>query len=438
MMRQHLPIPSARAPSTEQAPPQGHDWLVLLSSLLLQLILAWFFGHAYDIPIFMATGYQVATGGNPYAPADLSVVFHNAAFRGITTAGYPPPWPLMLGAIYRLVYATTGNFLAYNAAIKLPLIAANVGLAYLVRLSLLRLGSDETTARRGWLFLLFNPFLLFATAAWGQIDSMVALLSLGALISLDADRPAVSAVLLSLAISFKPTAFPLIFIPFFFYVGRQAWMRILSYYAALALGLLAFCVAPFLIFGWDSSPIQHGWNAHFIVGGGMSPFAALELIQNSYMLPGNWWLLGVLWIPALLLACLGLRGGIDDFKDLLRKGTALVLVFLLTRAWLSEQNVVLPLPLVLILSLSGDVDRRALHALWILPLAFSVVNTAMPQLLFPSMPQAMEAVLNWMDGFRTARLVAKVIVAIPWQVLGWLLVSRFLSHPRNVAVAVAA
>ena len=409
------------------------DWPALLLSLTLQFILAVLFGHAYDIPIFMASGYQVAIGASPYAPADLSLVFHNVAFKGITTAGYPPPWPLILGVIYRLAYATTGNFLVYNAAIKLPLIAANLGLAYLVERILLRLGADHATARRGWLFILFNPFLLLVTAAWGQIDSIVALLSLGALLCLAAERPAVSAALLALALSFKPTAFPLVVVPFFYYLGRHGRGKILTYYAVLAVCIFLLCVAPFFILGWDASPIERGWNAHFTVGGGMSPFAVLELTQNSYVLPGNWWLLGLLWIPALALAGLALRGGIADLMDLLRKSTGLVLVFLLTRAWLSEQNVVLALPLVLILALTGEVDRRALLALWLLPLVFSVANTALPQLLFPSMPQLMSAILRWMDGFRMVRLISKVIIVVPWQVLGWLLVRRCLARPQMVS-----
>ena len=431
------PRSPARAAINEDVAPK-RTWTILLSSLIIQLILAVFFGHAYDIPIFMATGYEVAVGGNPYAPADLSLVFHNAAFSGITTAGYPPPWPLILGVIYRLTYAAVPSFLLYNAAIKLPLIAANIGLAYLVRRVLRRLGAGEPVLHGAWALLLFNPFLLMATAAWGQIDSIVALLSLCALLVLACDRPEASAALLALAISFKPTAVPLVLIPFFYYLQSRRWKSIVAYYVMLTLGLFAFCVLPFLIFNWDAAPIQRGWNAHFVVGGGLSPFAVLELIQNSYVLPGNWWLLGLLWIPALALTSLTLRSGITDLKDLLKKSTAVILVFLLTRAWLSEQNIVLPLPFVLILALSGELDRRVWHALWIVPLVFALANTALPQLLFPSMPQVMQAVLKWMDGFRTARLVAKVVIAIPWQILGWSIVWRCLSRPRAAAAALPA
>ena len=67
------------------------DRLLLASSIIIQIILALFFGHAYDMRIFMATGYLVGTGQNPYIAQDLSAIFHNSTFQGITTFGYPPP-----------------------------------------------------------------------------------------------------------------------------------------------------------------------------------------------------------------------------------------------------------------------------------------------------------------------------------------------------------
>ena len=58
----------------------------------------------------MATGYLVGTGQNPYIAQDLSAVFQNLTFQNITTVGYPPPWPLLLGLIYRVVYCSFSQF----------------------------------------------------------------------------------------------------------------------------------------------------------------------------------------------------------------------------------------------------------------------------------------------------------------------------------------
>jgi hypothetical protein len=88
---------------------------------------------------------------------------------------------------------------------------------------------------------------------------------------------------------------------------------------------------------------------------------------------------------------------VDLAPALLRSATAVSLVFLLTRAWLSEPNIILVLPLVLMLAVIGDLDRLTLRALWILPLLFGIANVSAPQLLFPSMPHIMDAWLRWME-----------------------------------------
>jgi hypothetical protein len=400
-----------------------NDLSLLLLSTAIQLVVGLLFGHIYDMRIFMATGYLVGTGQNPYIPQDLSSVFHNPTFQAITTVGYPPPWPLMLGVIYRVVYAVVPNFLVYNLAIKLPIIAANIALAWLVAVVLKRLGAQSSTARKAWIFMLFNPFLLYASTAWGQFDSIVALLCLGALLVLDQGKVKRSAVLLALAIAFKPT--PLALIPIaFFYLKDKPFRQTLSYYGVLFISSLLFWVAPFYIFGWDPAPILQNWNGQFAVGGGVSFMAFLELVNDSYQLTGVWSLAGSLWVPAVAVAAWLLRPNIVGFRDLLIKSTALIMVFFLTRTWLSEPNIILILPLALILTSMGDLDRRSLAAIWVVPLIFSFFNTATAQMFFPSMPGVMDQMLKLGENYRTLRLVAKVLVVIPWEIAGWWIVFR--------------
>lgn len=398
---------------------------VLLLSLAIQLVLGALFGHQYDIRIFMATGHLVGSGQNPYIAQDLSAVFHNLAFQNITTVGYPPPWPLLLGLIYRIVYAIVPNYLVYNLAIKIPIIIANIGLAYLVAAVIRKINPHALSARKAWIFMLLNPFLLFATSAWGQFDSIVAVLALSSLVLLDSGKTRVSALLLGLAVSFKPTALPLVLIPLF-YSGLKSIPQKLNYYVFLILSFFLFCIIPFYIFGWDPSLILQNWNAHIIVGGGMSLLVFLELARNSYQIPQAWVFLGVLWIPALAVASFFIRQGIGGFKDLLLKSTALIMTFFLTRAWLSEPNIILVLPFIVILFSVHEVDRFTLTAIWILPLVFSYFNTAAAQLFFPSMPALMDKLIFLMEEFRSLRLISKIIIVIPWQIVGWFVVFRCL------------
>ena len=90
------------------------------------------------------------------------------------------------------------------------MIAADIGLAYLAGAALQNLGAAPAVVRRAWLALLFNPFVLFVGAAWGQIDAIVALLALAAMLLVAAGRRDLSAVVLALAVCVKPTAAPML------------------------------------------------------------------------------------------------------------------------------------------------------------------------------------------------------------------------------------
>lgn len=425
MPQQYMQVedPSGQS-SNASVQPNRKDLGYLLASILIQLLLGYFFGHAYDIKIFMATGYMVANGYDPYILPNLSAVFHNPAFQGMSSIGYPPPWPLILGLIYLLSYAWMHNFLVYNLAIKLPIIAANICLAYLVRDILREQDVSDQRSHKAWLFLLLNPFLFYFTTAWGQFDSVVVVLTLAALVSLYKQRLVASAILLALAIALKPTPVPIV-LAAGLYLWKSPWKRLAGYGVVLVLSLMAFIVLPFLIFGWNAGPIYHGWNAQFTVSGGMSIARLYVLYADHTVLPGYWWLLGVAWLPAVFLAAAFLRRGEHGLLNLFQQSLVLELVFFLTRTWLSEQNITLVLPLVLILVYQDKLPKLTLPAVWILPLVFTIFNTSPAQLLFPVLPQLMAQLLQLAQAHRIELLWASMAVVIPWQVAGWWMVINY-------------
>jgi Gpi18-like mannosyltransferase len=420
------PISSTKA-VREKRRPAVPGWILLAASIFLQLVLAFFFGHAYDTRINMATGFLVGTGQNPYIAQNLGAVFHNNTFQGITTLGYPPPWALVMGLVYLCTFKILPDFLLYNLAIKLPIIAANIWLAYVVVHILDKSGAQEKISRKAWIFMLFNPFLLLTSSAWGQFDPVVALFALLSLFLLSEGGLTIPAILLALAISLKPTALPLILVIFIYLAGRSL-LRTLHFLAVFGPCMLLFCVAPFIILGWNPSQILLHWNSQFVVGGGLSFMTFLEYVKWTYQLPGQWWFLGWLWLPALALAMLALKSGISGFEDLLKKSVTLILVFFLCRAWLSETNINLVLPMVLILVSLNALDRRALVAIWVLPLIFSFFNTSLAQLFFPSMPGLMDKFLKWSAEFSTARYVLRTVDVAFWILAGWWIVFRCIKR----------
>ena len=255
-------------------------WLVIALSLCIQIPLAIFLGHAYDMKIFMATGYLVASGQNPYIAQNLTQIFNNPAFQNMTSIGYPPPWALWLGVAYQATFKLIPNLFFYNFVIKLPILAANIGLAFLVAQVLKTLGTEAKTIQRARNFLLFNPFLLLASAAWGQFDSIVALLALFALIKLNSGKWLTSAIWLGLAIAFKPIALPLVLAGWLF-LKKNAPGNILRYLGACAATVVAASVIPFILFRWDPTIIFQHWNAHFTMEGGLS----IALGTSSFLPP---------------------------------------------------------------------------------------------------------------------------------------------------------
>jgi hypothetical protein len=272
--------------------------------------------------------------------------------------------------------------------------------------------------------------LLYFTTAWGQIDSLVALLAILSLVMLHKHQQAASAGALALAIALKPTALPIALVAAAALWPR--WRTLAQYLAIFASLLVLLCVLPFILLGWDPSIIIQHWNAVFSVSGGMALTSVYELFKDTYSMPGAWWLLGFAWLPSILITTLLLRKGSQELPDLLKNSLVLTSVFFLTRTWLSEPNLALLLPLVVLLVYTGRLPRPALAATWILPFAFTVFNTSPPQLLFPILPDLMHRLLQGMDAFRSARLAIRTALVLPWQALGWWMVGRSLPKGKRL------
>ncbi len=417
--------------------PRTPDRRLLVLGVLVQLVLALLaFDHAHDMRIFQATGYLVATGHSPYAPLDLRAVFHDAVFQGRLAIGYPPPWPLLLGGIYRVTYALVPDLHLYAVAIRLPVIAANVGLAYLAGAALQNLGAAPSVVRRAWLALLFNPFLLYVGAVWGQIDAVVALLSLAALLLAASGRRDLSAVTLALAVCVKPTAAAMLLAVLLF-VGAASLLRAARYAAVFAAGVFVFYVLPFLVLGWDASPARVA-NAQLSMIGAMSVTAVARLWTGPLALGGHWWLLGLLWAPALLVAALVARGRSRGPAGLLAVAAALTLVFFLFRTWLAEPNVIVVLAPVLVLAALGRLDRRLFTALWIVPLAFIAADASPLRLLWRLSPGAVDEALAFAAAHGDVTTAVRAALVIAWQVVGWWIVVACLRKPEAEAAGSGA
>jgi hypothetical protein len=404
----------------------NRDSIVILLSVFVQVPLAVFLGHYYDQRSFLDTGYLVSVGLNPYIPHVISV-FSNPALMGINPViGYPPIWPLLLGAIYRITYNFIPNIFLYNFATKIPVIASNIALAYTTKNIMQRMNLPPKRVRFAWLILLFNPFTLLTTAAWGEFDTLIALLCVVSLYLLSKGQVVKSSILLSLSIVLKPIALPLIGLPLFFSTPSKC-KKSLLYVAISAIVVVGLWFLPFNLFGWmvPSSPGQV--TVYSKMADSMTPFSLVEILQDTAVLPSGLEFLGYLWIPAVLVGYyLVYRNPPKTMPELAGKAVLLLLIFFLTRTWLSEPNLNLLVALALFGLVSAKLDFRNYGFLWVIPLVFMVFNTSLFQLFFLVQPSVIPDLAQLDQSIRLWRLIGKFAVALVWQVFAWRLVYNLL------------
>lgn len=406
----------------------SHDVLVVLLSVLIQIPLAIFLGHYYDQRIFLDTGYLVFNGLNPYQQHSITVFSNPLMIGANPIIGYPPIWPLLTGAIYGLTYNFVPNIFLYNFALKIPVIFANVCLAYMTRYVMRFLGAPEKNSRIAWLFLLFNPLILLTTTAWGEIDTLVALLALFSFYYIIKGMAAKSGFMMGLSIILKPIAFPLVGLPLI-YPEYRNYRRAITYFTILFLAVILFWFLPFNILGWAAPASLEQVTSYFRMAGGLTPFSVVELVQNNANLPASFSFLGYLWVPALLIGYITIfRKPPKSSSELAEKAVCLILIFFLTRTWLSEPNITLVIVFALIAFSFKKTSFRNFHFLWIIPLIFMIANTSFFQLFFLVYPSIIPALAQWDLTIRMIRLMLRLLVVLTFQVFAWYLVIRLLKN----------
>ena len=176
-----------------------------------------------------------------------------------------------------------------------------------------------------------------------------------------------------------------------------------------------------------SSPGQV--TAYFKMADSMTLFSIVEVIQNTAVLPAGLEFLGYLWIPALLIGYYFVyRNPPKSMPELAEKAVMLLLIFFLTRTWLSEPNLNLIISLALLMVVAKDMNFRNFAFLWAIPLVFMFLNTSAQQLFFLVSPSVISNLAQLDQSIRIWRLLAKFVVVVVWQIFAWRLVLKILKR----------
>jgi hypothetical protein len=119
------------------------------------------------------------------------------------------------------------------------------------------------------------------------------------------------------------------------------------------------------------------------------------------------------------------------FNELAKVSVALLLIFFLTRTWISEPNLNLVISLALLALIVKDWNFRNFAFLWVFPLIFLFLNTSFVQLFFLVSPSVIPALAQADLQIRLWRLIARLIIVVIWQIFAWRLVIQLLNHKKN-------
>ena len=407
------------------------DLVGVLLSVCVQLPLAIYLGHFYDQTIFLDMGYLVSSGLNPYQ-SQMITVFSNPYLTGTNPViGYPPLWPLLLGGIYRLTYNLSPNLFLYNFATKIPVIISNIALAYATKTIMQNQNMPKRAVQFAWIFLLFNPFTLLTTTAWGQFDTLLAALCVVGLYFLSKGKTATSALFLSLSFVLKPISLPLLGLPLLYAAPKNSRKSIA---AALIVAATVFLLwlLPFYLTGWAAPDSSADLTSFFRMAGGMTVFNILDVTQRTANMPAGLWFLGYLWIPVLLVGYFWVyRNKSKSMVALAQSAVVLLLLFFLSRSWLSEQNVNLLFPFLLLLVGAGSLRLKSFNLLWIVALVFLVLNATVPQLFFLVYPPIIPLKTAFDVDYGTARLAARFAVTLVWFIFASGILIKIVSKNRK-------
>jgi hypothetical protein len=302
---------------------------VLLSALVLRLALAplsegWDFLAYSRLVQFTLHGHDVYT----VSPHFLQVVVKAL------------PWsysPLCLNMFVSLGWVVAHTGWSFRIVGKLPTIAADVGVGWLLYLALRRRGQSARVSTLGMALYLFNPLVLLSGAFLGRFDAIALVFLLLALESKGWFAPAY-------ALGVAAKTFPIFLLPLLA-LGRdrRPWRHLV-----LACILVPVCAVPY--------SITEPWRVlHYLVRNNtisVSPFG-LGRLSWYLLLFQNHWLsmaqINVLARIATLLFPVALLLAVQ--KPLYVKGAFCFTLFLVVNRTVYEQYLLWPLPFLIVMGL---------------------------------------------------------------------------------------
>ncbi|MEM0441474.1 MAG: hypothetical protein QXY84_01180 [Candidatus Caldarchaeum sp.] len=254
-----------------------HYWktaATLGAAFLVRLALAPFFGHSWDIYVWIRSGEMFTKGTDVYTVKSLTDFPW-----GFYT--YPPLWLYWLGFANSLS-SQFNNLNLYILMIKLPVLIADLVVAVLITKIAAEMNLLHIRGKASLLWL-FNPLVILISAVWGMFDTIAVAFSLAGLLFGLRSRYGLAAFLLGIGAAVK--IYPvLLMLPLLLYMKfqrQQPFSNILKTFAMGAAGVV-IPAAPYLP---NPVPLIEKLLYHFSNIGQFTYWMALAFIAPTPLIP---------------------------------------------------------------------------------------------------------------------------------------------------------
>lgn len=166
------------------------------------------------------------------------------------------------------------NIFKYLLALKLPYLIFDIAIAFL----LLKYFDDPKLGKKAFTLWLFNPFTIFITYAFGNVDTFPVFFTVLSLMFMNKGKLKLSSLMLGIAAAFK--IYPLLFVPFLVLAGKGAKEKITL--GAIPFTFFGLMCLPFMSSAFLESTLISGlttriFNPGFNIGFGESIIMGLML-----------------------------------------------------------------------------------------------------------------------------------------------------------------
>jgi hypothetical protein len=260
------------------------------------------------------------------------------------------------------------NIELWRFFIKLPLILAQFGLAFAIY-KFAQPRFNKSTGQKIFLVSLTWGFFIWVAAAWGQLNTLSALLTFLAFYAILSKHNTASALLLGIAVALK--IYPLIVLPIFLVFifknqNRKEAIKFTFYTVALP---VIFTLIVFGVYQWNITYLFRTlfyWTPTSetlgqIQGGCMNfwSFTALWHLDVAQV-----WILRYVWIPVVAFtAFYWYRKPSMKEEQFNLALISLFIVFMLSYSWVTEQSFLDPLPFIFLQIMAYQPKRGYLYGL---------------------------------------------------------------------------